>query len=93
MSREPDIDLARLQIPADILATKAVSHAPDTLAAQVVAHLIQDSVDDRLRLGWHVVLHPVHDVEAFRAIDWHRITVEEVGDYDEVPFRGELVGE
>lgn len=93
MCRIAHIEPALLQEAADVLAAEAVSNAPDALAAERAAHLLQHRLEDRVHVLRQVVLQPAHQVEARWPIERGRVTVEEVGHHDEVAVGGELVGD
>jgi hypothetical protein len=76
MCHEPNINLAGLQVPADILAAKAIAHTTNSLTAEILPHRVEDGVDYWFRLEGQMVLHPVHDAEALWSIDWDYIAVE-----------------
>lgn len=76
MRRKPDIQLTRLEVSTNIFPTKTIAHATDALAAEILPHLCQHAINDRLCLRGHVIFHPVHDIEALWSIEWDCITVE-----------------
>mgnify|MGYP005989322757 CR=1 FL=1 len=93
MSCEAGVELAGLEVAGDVLATIAVADTANALDAEVVAQLSNDLVNDGLCVLGHVVLDPVHDLEALGAVQWHGVTLEQIWDDGEVAGSGKLVGE
>jgi hypothetical protein len=93
MCRVSDVQLARLEEPADVFATEAVSDATDLLAAERAAHLLEHRLDDGINIGRKVVLEPGHDVEVIRVVHLNWIALEEIRHDDEVAIGSELVGD
>lgn len=95
MRRVTRLSLALLQVAGHVLAAEAVADGTDLLDAKLGAQVLNGGLDDGVHLGrvWHLVLDPLHEVEALGRVQRHHVAVEEVRDHGEVAVGSILVGD
>lgn len=88
-----DLPLVRLQMSNNILGSEAVAYSANSFAPQLLPHLHQRCFDDGVNRGGLVTFEPLHEIKVLSFVQWHRITVENIGHHDEVAICCKLVGD
>jgi hypothetical protein len=90
-----DVDLAGLQVAADVLAAEAVANGTDLLDAQGFAHILDGLLDDGVDVVGLVVGQPGGQIGLAGLHVGKRdlVTLEQVRNDGQVAIGGELVGE
>lgn len=93
MGSEAGIEGARLEPPADILASETVAHASQALHAEVAAQILDDGGIDGVDGGFtgHLVFFPAGEVEVRPRVEGNGVAVEDVGNDGEVAVGCKLV--